>query len=366
VSVAASVVACGGANPAGGGGATRSVSAMPSVAVGSAYPMSFVIVYQVSRNGVHQWEAVSVQRPFSASDLVYTTLAEPRKGDRAMSGSISTTTDLYAVDSQAVRLVTGRQPGPPSGDEYVGAEVTELTRRGLVVDLGASATVAGRACETYRFSAPPSGPIAPATRDGDHDDLCLDADGLVLSEVWTYHGKVVLQRTAVNATSSMTTVAQGAAPAAPPTEGAFPPGSYAATITPDAQVRSFIATPPPPAGFQPAGPAVDFRLPDRNARAHAGAVSVVWTFTDGPRVITVEAGSESRGGLPWRDGDTVTEKVTLTGLGPASTAARSDGFEIRVDLGGGHWVRVRGTVGLDQLVTYGHRLTPASMGPTGG
>jgi hypothetical protein len=307
-----------------------------------------------------------VQRPFTASELTYTTPAAPRQGDPATSGSISTTTDLYAVDSQAVRLVTGRQPGPPSGDVFVGAEVADLTRRGLVADLGASTTVAGRACEKYRFGGPPSGPIAPLTRDGDHDDLCLDADGLVLSEAWTYHGKVVLQRTAVEARSSMTGLVEGAAAQPPPTGGAVPAGPYAATISPDAQVRSFIATPPPPPGFQEAGPAVDFRLPDRNAPAQAGAASVVWAFTAGPRVITVEAGSQRGGGLPWRDGDTVTNTVTLTGLGPASTAVRSDGFEIRVDLGAGRWVRVRGTVGLDQLVTYGHRLTPASAGPTGG
>ena len=128
---------------------------------------------------------------------------------------------------------------------------------------------------------------------------------------------------------------------------------------PVAQPSTFIAAPPPPSGFAPSGSALDFRFPDPQNPSQTAATSVVWGFTDGPRVITVEAGSEGGGGLPWNAADTNTESVNLHGLGAASIAARSDGFEVRVDLGGGRWVRVRGTVPLDALITYAHRLTRA-------
>ena len=54
--------------------------------------------------------------------------------------------------------------------------------------------------------------------------------------------------------------------------------------------------------------------------------------------------------------------VTLPGLGTATTALRSDGPEVRVPLGAGRWVRVRGTVPLSELVSYARRLT-AARGP---
>jgi len=340
-----------------------------TVAVGTTYPTSYLIVYQVTQNGASRWEVLSVQRPFGASDLNYTTTSAPRAGDQASTGNMSTATGLYAVDAQAVRLVSGRQPGPPSGDQYAGEAIPELTRRGLAADLGKTATIAGRTCNVYRFAAPPSGAVAPltSTADGaDHDDLCFDSEGLELSESWTYHGAVVLQRTAVEVRTSANAIAGTSLPVPPSVDSAEPAGPHAATVTPTQQPSTFIAAPQPPSGFTPSGPAVDFRFPDAQDPSQAAATSVVWAFTDGPRVITVEAGSERGGGLPWRAGDTSTEPVTLHGLGPASTAVRSDGFEVRVDLGGGDWVRVRGTVSLDALIAYAHRLTRASAAPTAG
>jgi hypothetical protein len=339
-----------------------------TVAVATTYPTSYVIVYQVTQNGVPHWEVLSVQRPWAASDLTYTTAGAPRSGDRASGGNMSTSTGLYAVDAQTVRLVSGRQPGPPSGDQFAGAAIAELTHRGLAQDLGATAKIAGRSCKLYRFAGPPSGAIGPLDSTGDHDDLCFDPEGLELSESWTYRGAVVLQRSAVEVRSSASAqvVSDSSAPAAPSTEGAIAAGASAATLTPDAHPSTFLAVPPPPSGFTASGPAMDFRFPDPQNPSQTAATSVVWAFSSGPRVITVEAGSTRGGGLPWHAGDTVTESVQLRGLGPATTALRSDGLELRVDLGGGAWVRVRGTVALDQLVSYGHLLTRASAAPTAG
>ena len=346
-------------------GPSTSTDSGPGVDVGSAFPMSYVIVYRVNSNGVNQWEVLSVQRPFSASDLTYMSTVSPRPGDQPSSGNLSTTTDLYAVDTRSVRLVSGRQPAPPSGDEFVGAEISELTRRGLANDLRQSSTIVGRACRMYRFSGPLMGAVAPLGTQADHDDMCLDAEGLVMSESWTYHGKVVRQRTAVHVETSSGSVVDSSVPSPPSTAGAIAPTVYAATITTDPHPSTFIHSPSTPPGFTATGPAVDFRLPDPQHPALTAATSVVWAFTAGPRVITVEAGTEG-GALPWSNGDTVTVPVTLAGLGPAQTAAASDRFELRIDLGGGQWVRVAGTVPLDQLVAYAHHLTRAATAPTAG
>ena len=108
-----------------------------------------------------------------------------------------------------------------------------------------------------------------------------------------------------------------------------------------------------------------FRLPDPQAPTQIIAATVVWAFVNGPRVITVEAGEERGGILPWRSGDTVTDNVQLPALGSASTALRSDGPEVRINAGAGRWVRVRGTAPLRILVAYARELHLAATAPPG-
>jgi hypothetical protein len=48
--------------------------------------------------------------------------------------------------------------------------------------------------------------------------------------------------------------------------------------------------------------------------------------------------------------------VTLAHLGPATTAIRSDGAEIRVDAGRGRWARIRGTETAAWLMAYSQGL----------
>jgi len=327
--------------------------------IATSYPTSYTILYRVTQNGVPHWEVLSVQRPFTASDLTYAGAVAPRNGDSATAGNMSTPAGLYAVDAQGVRLVSGRQPGPPSGDQFIGAALSDVTSRGLAKDVGTTSTVAGRSCTVYRFAGPPSGAIIPYSDAADHDDLCFDADGLELSESWTYRGAIVLQRTAVSVRTSAQAVADAPLPTPPSLAGAVAAGRGGATVTPDAHPSTFIAPPPTPNGFTPSGTAVDFALSDPQDPSQTVATSVVWAFTRGPRVISVEAGSERSGGLPWNVGDTIARNTRLAGLGAASSVVRSDGFEVRIDLGGGAWVRVRGTVALDELIAYAQRLTHA-------
>jgi hypothetical protein len=70
----------------------------------------------------------------------------------------------------------------------------------------------------------------------------------------------------------------------------------------------------------------------------------------------VEAGRERGGALPWSSADSPTRPLRLPGFGTASTALRSDGPEVRVDLGDGLWVRVRGTVSVAVLERYAATL----------
>src|SRR5258708_8798332 len=107
----------------------------PTVAVGSAYPMSYVVTYDVTENGVHLWEVLSAQRPLAGSDLTYRTEGVPGRDAQAISGSISTATALYSVNQQGVQLVSGRQPGPAAVHQYLAPPIPQPVRPGLATHL---------------------------------------------------------------------------------------------------------------------------------------------------------------------------------------------------------------------------------------
>jgi hypothetical protein len=315
---------------------------------------AYVLLYENDINGVRQWEVLSARRPFDGSDLTYRTASRPGPGAQADGGTISTRTGLFTQTARGVQLVSGRQPGPPSADLWLTAEMPEAISRGLVQDGHVSHRIAGRQCAVYRVADPPSGPLRPLDTAVGHDDLCISSDGLVLSETWTYHGSIVEQRTAVSVF-----VGESWPPSLPQpgsTSAAGPASTAGAVVTTDRSPDTFIAPPPTPPGFSSAGEPVSLRLPDPAQPGANLAATVVWAFDDGARVITVEAGLQRDELLPWSPGDTVSRTVRLAGLGEATTALRSDGPEVRIDLGEGRWVRVRGTVSLASLTAFASRL----------
>lgn len=337
---------------------TRPRSASLPVAPLSA---SYSVTYRVQQNGNQRWELLAVERPLRGSDLTYATAGQPRAGDQPVAGSISAPIALYAVNSTGVHVASARQPGPPTNDELLAVDLKTVLARGLAQDRHVTRNLVGRSCRILRLAEPPSGAIHRFDPTiADHDDLCLTPSGIVLAETWTYHGHVVLRRSAVAVRESSTdSTAAIAEPAPPDTRGATPPAAAAAIITTDQTLNSALATPGPPAGFRPWAPAVRLRVPDPQVPTSTIATSVIWTFVDGARVVTVEAGQTRGGRAPWSDGDTVTAPVALRGLGRASSALRSDGAEIRVNLGVRGWVRIRGTVAIDKLVAYANSLRMA-------
>jgi hypothetical protein len=257
---------------------------------------------------------------------------------------------LYDLQGGHLSLVSDRQPGPGSGDQALGPELGALVARHLAEPLHQTKLVAGQRCTVFRFSGPPAGPITPLS-GADHDDLCIDNVGLLLSEQWTYNGHVVLQRTAT--TVSLT--ASGPRPVgAPPVSTALvaPSSTDLLEATTAGSHASFLASPPAPAGFTPQ-PVLSTIAFDPTQPGQVDDSSTLWSFVRGGDSITVEAG---QGALPWQAGDTTTAPIRLVGLGEASSALRSDGPEIRVELGQDQWVRVHGTVPLAELAAYASKL----------
>lgn len=319
----------------------------------ASYQVTYRVTSLASGSGATtSWELLTVHRPFDSSDLTYR--ARPAPGAVPESGSVFTEDTLYAYQGGDLHPVAGRQPGPGGNDEDLGTQLPDLEARGLVRDLGRTQQLAGTSCELYRFSGPPSGAVAPFS-GADHDDLCLDPRGIELGEDWTYRGRVVEERAAV--ALSVGRVTDPVDARALHAAGRPAAGSGAPLAAPDPTATTFLPAPPVPPNFRRA--VVErFVEPDPENPGGLLAASVVWAFTDGPDVITVEAGQGAPGQLPWSDEPTRAEPVTLAGLGAAQSAIRSDGAEVRVDLGGGRWVRIRGTVPVAGLVVYAGTLRP--------
>lgn len=324
----------------------------PPVDGGPVRPMAYQVLYRTRSDAggtgsTSAWELLTVQRPFEASDFTYASRPGPRS--RPDGGALFTRDRLYAWSDGTLEAVSGRQPGAPGYDQDLLTQMPDLESRGLAASLGSTETVDGRACSLYRFAEPPSGPVAPLSKTG-HDDLCIDSEGLILDDVWTLKGRVVQSRRAVQVTVG-------------PVRSPFEPtsstlsSSAVATAEPDPGARTFLPTPSPPPGFEAIVPE-NLIEPDPQGSGALVAAEVIWAFTKGPNVISVEAGNSAPGQLPWSGTSTVTRPLTLTGLGPARSAIDSDGAEIRVSLGDGQWVRISGTVPLSGLTRYADTLKP--------
>jgi hypothetical protein len=270
---------------------------------------------------------------------------------------MSTVDHLFLVkDSSGTPLlqtVSGRQPGSPNADPSLTGELEQAVDRGLASVAG-TRVVAGTPCQDFAFLEPVAGVIKPLT-GSDRDLICLDPRGLVLREEWTLDGRVVQRKEAVEVDVRPTA---DELDRAFDTSGAIPPpGTAAPEAVPRSEVAGFFPDPPAPVGFQLAAVS-GFRLPAPQ-QLGSGPVallyaSTVWAFSRGADAITVEAGSSTDDAVPWADQDR-TRTVPLP-AGKATSVLRSDGPELRIDLGARRWLRVRGTGSLDDLVSYARQL----------
>lgn len=314
----------------------------------AALPAAFQVVYQVVTSvgtTARRWEVLTETSPFQVSDLTYE--SDPRTGAPPSTGTVSSFDHLYDLARGELTLVSDRQPGPGSGIDAIAVELRELRDRGLAQLVGRS-SAAGAPCQLARLGEPPVGPIGPPNGTG-HDDICVDRSGIVLQETWTYRGVAVLQRHAVEVRDGPP---DPAIEGAPSTSSAQPSRAPAILIVSPAQAPSYLAVPPRPDGFT-ADPAVATTAYDPTDPTHLTDTSTIWAFSVGGEVLTVEAG---QGQLPWGTGDAQAEMHNLNALGPASSALRSDGPEIRFQLDQGRWVRVRGTVPPERLALYASEL----------
>ena len=287
------------------------------------------------------WELVTVRRPFLASDLTFKQNPDLDALAVPQNGTITDVDHLYSQTGAELRRVAGRQPGIGGADQALLDVADEAAARKLARIKG-SETVAGRKCRVLQFVEPPVGALSALQDKANHDDICVTSGGVILRELWTLKGRVVVTRQAVE-------IRYDAPDAAFDVSTAEDAGAGLA-VPRVAPMDEGLTPPPTPRGYAVAT-AVDFFLPRADAPSQLAYASKVWAFTKGADLITVELGAGQV--IPW---DRADDKPLRLGTLGVSSLVRSDGIEIHW-ANSDHWIRVRGPMSQARLLPYARQVS---------
>jgi hypothetical protein len=322
---------------------------------------SYRVVYRVESYGptgvVVDTEERMVARPFAARSE--TREGEP-PGDAATSLSIWAfgVTEIGAVDQERAPLIG--EPTVPNGDAGASSDLRSDLEAGVLVYRAEQQEIAGRTCHRYRTGSPIDVVRLTPPSDRDFADLCIDGSGLVLGESWVVSGELFRRRTAVSVDTDPAIDAEAFDPLGVP-----PPyrdgGGLIGEVTPDSQFPDVVhwALDAAPNGFEHRG-RFSF-TPATSAVPLAGDEPPIVTglsdvYESGPdAVVVVNGGTSDRSdALGELDGET----VELGELGTGYVRRRVRGAEILVRLPEGRFVKVHGTLVVEELAAVARALVP--------
>lgn len=319
-----------------------------SVEVGDRVPRAYRIAYRIEiRTGdetTTSTSTVTVDRPFAS-----------RVGDSVES---------FARHAER-RTSFWIPPGPTAADRRPDAVIGDAVEAGY---LRARETrrIAGRLCRVYRAGASTVSPSMPPLESADEfADVCVDAAGLVLEEVAYTASEEITRRTVA---TSVTERPRGSETIkAPKPRGNATTVGSVIELEPDSRLPggTFWELEDAPAGFESLGrysvvPAGQPGFTDPTARSSVITfVSEVWT--DGPDVFVIEQGA-TRGSDPFGP-DANARKVKAGDLGTGELRYSMTASEVRFNVGGTRFVRVRGTLPPSQLLGIARDLTGVEGGP---
>lgn len=308
-----------------------------------AVPDRYRIVYDVETPGSPgTTDVLVVDRPFDS------------RLETGTSVQVSTFRRLSFTGGSAEAVVVAQPPGPAASDLRL-----DLALPSALVETRGRRTVAGRPCQVYRSGVPLSTGALSAPVDGERTDTCVDGAGLLLAEEYVVDGDVVLRRTATevelepDVDPSLFEVGD---PTVPVDRGG---GSVLEVEPTSRREGSFWELDGGPEGFRHRGryavvpPQADvFGDPMREGELVASAADV---YVRGRDVVIVDQGASLGGGDPFPpvEGARIEDAGAL---GEVEVLPAPQVMEVRADLDGGRFVRVLGTVPVDDLLALARRL----------
>lgn len=259
------------------------------------------------------------------------------------------------MEGEGETRVLAVPPALGTSDLRPDAALDEAVERGLV-ERREVREVAGRRCRVYRLGSSASdGTLVPVgTKPGEHADVCVDGQGLVLEEWWVQGEEPLRHRLAVEVDIGPVdddfTLDGERVPLLPPTEG-----SVEATDRVDVEVEL-----PDPPGFRPLGryavTAAQLRQPGAAATPEP-VTTLVDVWTRGPDFLALDQGRLQIEPAPHGIA------VEIPDLGPGELLLDLRATELRFTTASGATVRLYGTLPPGQLLDLAATLRPAGTPP---
>ena len=219
--------------------------------------------------------------------------------------------------------------------------------------------IAGRPCQVYRSSGPLEGTGNLTAPDGaDVTETCVDGRGLVLAEL-AFSGKTVLRQQIATAVDEAPAIIDAELAVGDPTVPANRGGAgFVAVPEGTGPVGRTFVLDVPPTGFTRIGRFADVDAQTNNPQGlptgdRRTGFTEVWT--SGRDVLILDQGSTKGGSAPFGT-DRFARPVDLAGLGMGEAVTGTAAPAVRVNLGGGTYVRVAGTLPVDRLAEVARTL----------
>jgi hypothetical protein len=321
----------------------------------AAYRIDYRVEERVSGGVRVSTQRVTVRRPFESR---VETFDGPPPGHGSAALDIVRLGRSTSGHPNAQPLVSDQPPALAAGDLRLDASLASAVHAGTA-ERRERRRVVARVCQVYRTMARlRTGAFARATRS-QYVDSCVDREGLLLEEVQVVKGRRDMRAIAVRVDTtprlSDATFATGA-PTADVEHGggatrrvdpvSSPPGPFWQLDTPPAGfglVGRFVVVPPQPQNFSD---------PLRQGLQQAAVADV---FVRGADAIIVERGGTLQGHDPWQS-DPNNAAIDLGAVGRGEVLLTTRGAEVRALTGHGHYVRVLGSVPVDQLAAVARAL----------
>lgn len=344
------VVGCGGDD----GGST---DALPDVAEGPA--VAYRLVYAVTTPEASTTEEYEIQRPFDAHVTLRNADGDITAERWSSLGSVVT----QSADAPAAGLSVAAAPA--LSDSRLDRFATELVDAGKATE-GEQHNVGGRACTSYTEQSF-VGTVPDGATPGLNDatpirsvvDRCVDAQGIVLQEHWsTPGGERLLTKRAIELEVGDDLELDLEAPEAELLSAQAGNGAFRklddATPPPFAEQFSLA----PPEAFTHLGryAVVPPRLRAADGSADDAQLALytdVWVR--GADLLILDQGAGTGGATPFSPSST-WRPITLGSFGQAELAGDTRSAEVRLRRGDGGFVRLAGTVPVDELLALAETI----------